>query len=409
MTGLTITICGCGNGAHACAALMSLKGHRVNVFSPLEDEISSFQNAYSENGGLTMRFGAGLLSGLDALDEGALAQIETYEDLRLEKISSNPQEVIPQASLIFVIVPAFAHKNILKSIAPHLSRDSLLVFLPSRGGLELELKSIVPEARVMAFQTLPWATRIHKFGKEILISARKNSILAAARPMDLSELFFAQLEHLLDMEIVPVKHMATLTFSNIGQIVHPGIMYSIFKKNPTERFAADKLPFFYQAIDEEGGNRLSCMSEELIKIAGVAGHINSDIETNRVLHIRDWLKTSYEGLIADESSVCRMIVTNKAYDGLRAPVRKLEDGLYTPDFGTRYITEDVPYGLLISKSIAIMGGVDTPTIDEVLSGIDRWTGLDYLGRLNVLKSIKASSRLPELYGIDTLEDLLNGG
>lgn len=406
MSNLTITICGCGNGAHACAALMSLKGHRVSLYSPLAEEIERFRAAYRENGGLTMRFGAGLLSGLEELNPQALEAVETHEGIRLDAISSDAARVIPRASIVFVITPSFAHRSILKAIRPYLAHNSLLVFLPSRSGLEFEMRALLPGARAMAFQTLPWATRISEFGKEVFISARKKSILAAALPSDLSEVFFCQMESLLEMEIVRVRHIFTLTLSNVGQIIHPGIMYSIFKKAPRARYPADALPLFYQGIDPEGGERLERMSEEIRAIAAAAADLNPDIEVDKVPRIRDWLLASYGGQIEDTTSVYRMFLTNRAYAGLRAPVRKDGEGTYIPDFSTRYIVEDIPYGLLVTKSIGMMVGIETPTIDEVLLGIDGWTGNDYMGRLDKVKSISGRSRLPEIYGFNDLRDII---
>lgn len=405
MSHLTITICGCGNGAHACAALMSLKGHKVNIYSPLEEEISRFRQGYEKNGGLTMRFGSGLLSGLEAMDPRELAKIETYEGLQLAAISSDPGAVIPQASIVFVIVPAFAHGNILMNIRPYLNRNSLLVFLPSRGGLEFQLRSLVPRVQAIAFQTLPWSTRIHSFGEEVLISARKKSIQAAAQPSHISNLFFHQMEELLDMEVLRVKHMFTLTLANVGQIIHPGIMYSNFKKDHRQRFTAENKPLFYQGLDEEGGRRLGAMSDEILEIARQVAKICPDVEPEQVPHLREWLLTSYEGQIEDTSTLQKMFVTNKAYNGLRSPMKEVEPGVFEADFSSRYTVEDVPYGLLVTKSIGLMAGVATPAIDEVLQGLDEWTGYNYLDKLANVKSISAASRLPEVYGISSLRTL----
>ena len=405
MEHLNIVICGCGNGAHACAALMGLQGHKVSIFSPLAQEIAAFKKAYAENGGLAMRFGAGLLSAGEGADLDSI-DAEISRGIRLENITSDPEEVIPQAAVIFVIVPSFAHRNILKSIRQYLNPGTLLAFLPSRGGLEFELRAFAPQATVMAFQTLPWAARIREFGKEVLISARKKSIRAAAVPADISQLVFAQMERLLEMEIVRIRHMLTLTLSNMGQVIHPGIMYSIFKGDPFRRYPADRLPLFYQGIDEEGGDRLASMSLELQDIAQKAGHLHPDVEPEMVPFIGDWLMESYPDQITDASSVYRMFVTNKAYGGLKAPVKRMEDGCYLPDFSTRYIVEDIPYGLLVSKSIGSMMGADTPVIDEVILGIDEWTGYRYMQSLQEARMLSKTTRLPEFYGIGEASDLL---
>lgn len=405
MRPFTIAICGCGNGAHACAALMKQQGHTVHIYSPLSEEISRFRAACKASGGLTMRFGPGLMSA--AYTEGASygPEVETVEHLVPDRITDNPAEAIPNAAVVFVVAPSFAHRNILKHIAPHLSTNSVMVFIPSRGGLEYEVRSLVPNASIVAFQTLPWATRVKTFGSEILISGRKKSILAASIPGDVSEVVFGQLEQLLEMQIIRLDHALTLTLANAGQVIHPGIMYSNFKDDPQRVYTADEIPLFYQGLSDEGGRRLDAMSREIIEIAYAAAAKVPGVQPEMVLTIGDWLLMSYDDSITDTSSVAAMMRSNKPYMGLKAPVRKVGENRYMADFSTRYIVEDIPYGLLVSKSLAGMLGVDTPTIDEVMAGIDSWTGNDYLGRLSSLKTLAGHARLPELYGAFTVDDV----
>ena len=49
-----------------------------------------------------------------------------------------------------------------------------------------------------------------------------------------------------------------------------------------------------------------------------------------------------------------------------------------PDFSHRYITEDVPYGLVVTRGVAELAGVPTPTIDRVVAWAQRVAGLSYL-------------------------------
>ena len=41
------------------------------------------------------------------------------------------------------------------------------------------------------------------------------------------------------------------------------------------------------------------------------------------------------------------------------------DGTFLPNFNDRYLTEDLPYGLVVLKGIALVVGVQTPTMDKV--------------------------------------------
>lgn len=409
MNGLNITICGCGNGAHACAALLSKQGHTINIYSPITNEIELFKTNYEKSNGLTLRIGVGLLAGLGKGADSDLKEShsreEIYEGIKVNKVTDKAEEVIPDASVVIIIVPSFAHRNILNGIKKYVSKNCLLVFLPSRGGIEFEANSIIPNSNIVAFQTLPWACRIKTFGSEIIVSGIKNKIQAASLPGDISQVFIYELEQLLGLKVERLKSIFTLTLANIGQIFHPGIMYGIFKDNPEATFKEEDIPLFYQSVNEEVADILSNMSEEIRSVASELSKVYDDIECDKVLHIRDWLIGAYEGIIEDTSSLHRMFCTNGAYKGIKAPTRKLDNGMYAPDFGVRYIVEDIPYGLLITRSIAGMLNVKTPVIDKVLDSIGKWTDYDYLGNLECIKEMSQKSRLPEFYGINSIEKL----
>jgi len=398
---MMITICGCGNGAHACAALLCKKGHQVNVFSPLSREVEEFKTNYELNNGLTLQIGDSLRAKPGSGFAGHDAKIK----LTLNQITDKPEAVIPDSSLIIIIVPAFAHGNILRSIKNFVSANSRIVFLPSRGGLEFEVNSIMPTANVVAFQTLPWACRIKRFGSEISVSGLKNQIQAAAMPSDMPPAFFRELEQLFDLKIERLNSILTLTLANVGQILHPGIMYGLFRRNPAITFKEADIPLFYENVDAEIAAVLSGMSDEVRAVAQALSKVNAAVECDKVLHVSDWLKVSYEGLIGDSSSLQAMFQTNGAYMGIKAPVKKLADGLFAPDFGARYIIEDIPFGLLVTRSIAEMLHVQTPVVDEVLSSIGKWIGYEYMEKLQEIKNLAAKSRLPEFYGVNTLEKL----
>lgn len=407
MSKLNVTVCGCGNGSHACAALLSKKGHNVNIYSPITKEIELFKQNYENSNGLTLKMGSGIMEGLSKDNNeyaNANNDIQVYDNLKLNIITDKAEEVIPHSSLIIVITPSFAHRNIINNIKELVTQDSVVIFLPSRSGIEYEVNNLMPGINVIAFQTLPWACRIKTFGSEIYISGVKNKIQAASMPPSMNDIFFNELEALLEMRIERLKHVTTLSLANVGQIFHPGIMYGLFKNNPYATFYEDNLPLFYQGITEETAEMLSNMSLEIKKVADELSKVNPLVESEKVLHIKDWLMDSYDGIIGDCSSVYSMITTNEAYKGIKAPVKKVGEYVYAPDFGCRYIVEDIPYGLLITKSMASMMNVNTPVIDEVISSLGKWTGYDYLGKLNDVMEFSSKSRIPQLYGTQNIND-----
>ena len=67
---------------------------------------------------------------------------------------------------------------------------------------------------------------------------------------------------------------------------------------------------------------------------------------------------TYSEEIKDTSSLARKFQTNLGYQPLKVPVKKVNAG-YQVDVATRYLTEDVPFSLLVTKGIALVVGVET--------------------------------------------------
>lgn len=390
MSSLKIAVCGCGNGAHTCAALLSRKGHAVSIYSPIEEEIGVFQKNYEENGGLD-----------------ALIVDEEVKKLPIQKVSCDPGEVITDASIIFVIVPAFAHKTMFQHIGRYMSRDALIAILPSRGLIELEIREYLPDAKVMAFQTLPWSCRKIKTGSSVNVKGIKEKIQVASRPQDLSPVFYHVMEDLLDIKIERVKSMMTLTLANIGQIFHPGIMYGIFKDNPGQTFTGEECPLFYQGVTEETADILSAISLEIRQTGERLLKDIPELELEKVLTPEEWLMASYRDVIEDNSSLKSMLNTNRAYRGIKVPAIRLGENLYQADFHCRYVTEDVPYSLLVTRTLGNMAGAATPVMDQVIRSLGQWINYPYLERYQDAEEFSSQSRLPVFYGMDKISDLLN--
>jgi ketopantoate reductase len=387
MAKLSITICGCGNGAHACAAMISSKGHDVNIYSPIQEEIDRFIEAgdYKLN---------------------AILPDKSEITTELNIITSDASEVIPDSSIIFIIVPAFAHENVLRNISKYITENSLIVTIPTRSGFEFEATNILPKCNIIGLQTLPWACRIEEFGKKVNIIGRKIEIQVGSLPATISSVLLYEIEKLLDIKFSIVKSMLTLTLGNVGQIIHPGIMYGIFGENSDIKFEENDIPLFYQSVDENIAKILKTMSNEIQDTTNKLYENNNEVvDPSEVLTIDEWILQSYGDQIQDKSSLAKMFSTNSAYQGLKVPVKKVEGDLYAPDFRTRYVLEDIPYGLLIIKSIAQIVDVKTPQIDKVINTLGNLVGENYMALLESVNRIAKISRLPMLYGIRTMKDM----
>jgi hypothetical protein len=377
-----ITVCGGGNGAQTLVAIAEGNlGCAVDVYAPFADEAGRLRTGIDAHGGLEAQ-GAIQARGLP------------------RRISADPGDVIPGSQLVVLIVPAFAHEPILRQIAPFLDERAWVGAIPARGGFDFCAVRILEEHRrddvgLFGLQTLPWACRIKEYGQVVHVLGVKRTVDAASRPADRIGAITSVLARMLGMHVGTAATLLALTLANTGQLIHPGIMYSLFVR--WDGTPLDAAPLFYQGLDEEGARVLAGLSADL---QAVRARLAAVLDLASVRPLLDWLLRAYGESIADSSSLRSAFVTNRAYAGLKAPVRQAAPDRCVPDFSARYLAEDVPFGLAVSRSIAALAEVETPTVDRVVAWAGERLGKDYLGRDASL------ARIPQNYGLTDLEQLL---
>ncbi len=380
-----ITICGGGNGAQALAPIASTNtGCQVDIYAPFGDEAERLRVNSAAHGGLETI--------------GAVAAKS-----QPRKISADPAEVIPGSDMVFLVMPAFGHEGTLHQIAPYLDANAWVGALPARGGFDYAAMSVLVEhgredVRLFGLQTLPWACRIDQYGQVVHVLGVKQVVDAATRPGGQTEEVSVLLGTMLGLSISPIPSFLALTLANTGQLIHPGIMYGLFVDWDGKPFAEEETPLFYHNLSKAGAETLAGMSDD---IQSIRSHLASPyLDLSAVHPLKMWLERSYSHSIVDPSTLQSSFLTNQAYAGIKAPVREIASGQFVPDFHARYLSEDVPFGLAISRAIAQLVGVETPTIDKVIAWAGDKLGKDYLGR------DMYEARIPQKYGLEDLEQLL---
>jgi hypothetical protein len=374
----TITICGGGNAAHTIIPIIrnNFSG-KINLFLPYGNEATHFKKLYG----------------------------------RPDKVSKLAKDVCEEADLILMPLPAFAHEPTLLQIAPFLKEEVIIGAIPARSGFEYAALKILKDnkkekVKIFGMQTLPWACRIKEYASKVDILGKKRSVGMASFPYKITSELASILTQLLDLKIEPLPNMLTVSLANVGQIIHPGIMYGLFKGKEELKYRKEEIPLFYQGVTKEISQTLKTMSDEILLLTKEIKNMDKSIDLDQVLGLKDWLIYSYKDSIVDKSTLQSCFVTNSAYKGLRAPMKKINNDYFLPDFQARYLTEDVPYGLVVTKSIAQLAKVDMPIIDEVILTISKWIGKEYIkGGYLEGKDIK-DTRIPQNYGINNLEEII---
>jgi predicted dinucleotide-binding enzyme len=331
---------------------------------------------------------------------------------RLNRISADPADVIPDADIVIVAVPAFAHVPVLTQIVPYLKETALVGCLPTRGGFEFDARRLIPGVApngsrvVFGLQTLPWSTRVARQGAVVNFGAVKARVMMASTPGERASEIASMLTALLGLEVVPTAGFLNMTLGNPGQFIHPGLMFSLFRSWAGEEYDQDGIPRFYADVTDGTGEFVQELSEEAVAVACEIEQLSGGrLDLSGVQSVHDWLRMSYPTQTADPSTVGSCFRTGPL-QVREAPMRKTARGTFVPNFDYRYLTEDVPYGLVVTRSLAQIVGVETPAIDAVVRWTQAMTESLYLANGHVRASDVRHLPVPQSCGIDNAARLL---
>jgi NAD/NADP octopine/nopaline dehydrogenase, alpha-helical domain len=388
-----LTICGGGNAGHALAVVAS-----QNFDGDIDWLVGSEEKAELLRRGVSAR---GLRS------TGAI----TASAGRLRTISADPAEVIPDADMVLIVVPAFVHAAVLDRVGPHVSDETPIGCLPTRGGYEFQATQLTPKAGgrrrgIFGLQTLPWSTRVVTPGEVVNIGAVKAEVVLAALPADDGAEIAARLSSILGIRVVATEDFLSLTLGNPGQFIHPGLMHGHYRFWSGEEFEEDRIPMFYAEATDEMGEVVERLSRDAIAVAREIEGQSGNTLSLKVTSVHEWQKSTYAHVTDDLSSVATCFRTGPI-QARKAPVTEVRPGRYVPDFNYRYLTEDVPFGLVATRAIAELADVATPTIDEVISWAQSAMQKSYLVNGKLAGPDASDLPIPQNHGVSSLPDLLD--
>jgi predicted dinucleotide-binding enzyme len=391
----SVTICGGGNAAHALAVVAS-----QNFGGVIDWLVSAGEKAEL------------LRQGLASGGVRSTGVITASAD-RVRTISADPAEVIPNADVVIIAVPAFAHSAVVRRIKPYVSETTAIGCMPTRGGFEFEATQLAAvragvRPTVFGLQTLPWSTRVTTVGRGVHIGAVKAEVVVAALPASHAPTIAARLSEILGTRVVATGSFLGLTIGNPGQIIHPGLMYSHFRSWRGEEYDEDRVPRLYAEAADEMGVLVERLSDDAIATArALEAQSRGAFELHAAVRpIHEWLRTAYGHVTGDTSSVATCFRTGPI-QARRAPMIEIRPGKFVPDFQYRYLSEDVPFGLVATRALAEIAAVETPTIDEVIAWAQSVLHRAYLVGDELRGPDAKDVPIPQNYGLSTVSDLID--
>ena len=388
-----VAICGSGNAGHALAVALSQNFEGVVSWLIGSEEKADLLRRRTSAPGLQS---TGVIKGRAD---------------RLRTISSDPAEVIPDADIVMVAVPAFAHAAVLNRIKPYVGATTTVGCLPTRGGFEFEASRLISDdgfggrPTLFGLQTLPWSTRVVSLGETVNFGAVKAKVVMAVLPAADGRELAGQLSKLLGTTVVSTDGFVNLTLGNPGQYIHPGLMYGHFRSWNGEEYTEDTIPMFYAEATDEMGQIVEQLSFDAKAVAQrIEEESQGAFDLSDVVPVHEWLQTSYSRVTGDVTTVATCLRTGPI-QARKAPAREVSPGRFVPEFGYRYLREDIPFGLVVTRAFAQIANVPTPMIDEVITWAQSKLQKVYLvdGRLEGPDA--RDLPIPQNYRISTLPDL----
>jgi opine dehydrogenase len=323
----TIAVLGGGHGGHTMAADLTMKGFEVRLCEAPE---------FVDNIKVT-------------LENQAITLIDANGKRHVVKpklVTTDFKEALDGTGYIMIVVPAVGSKLFFKSIMPYLEDGQTIIkwsanFSALMFANMLKQEGIQKDITLAETHTLPWGCRLVKPGTaQIMVWAVK--LLLSTLPTQNLNPVLKDVETMYP--VVPGENVLSTTLNNLNPVVHP--VGTIMNAGSIDAKGKD----FYLYRDGTTQSILKgirAVFEEVSRIAAALGIMMLDYPEKDFMKKSTIMSTYFEAPNEIE----------KATDQISGP----------SSFESRYILEDLPFGLVPMTQLARQCGIETPTMDGIIA------------------------------------------
>jgi opine dehydrogenase len=333
----SLTILGGGNTAFAAAAHFTLRGFEVNLC-----EIPSF---------------AWTLAPVQESRTIHLAGVAGQGAAQIARVTTDVARALGENELVLLIVPAYAHEPFARACAPHLRRGQIVVLMPGTLG-SLEFARILSESgrpvrglglALAETDTAPYVCRkltpdsahiwgvVSGLGLGVFPAAETGRVVEA-----LAGLFTADGKNGSPTALKPCPNVLACGFSAMNPVVHPA---GVLMNAGRIEYSHGDFYFYEEGVTPAVCEVIDALDAERRAIGKALG-----------LELQPVAEAFHVAGFGPRGDLWAAINGSRMLTQLRAP-----GGIQT-----RWLTEDVPYGLAAWARLADQLGVDTPVIDALV-------------------------------------------
>ncbi len=333
-----VAVLGGGNGGHAVAANLALNGYKVNFF-----ELPQFADSFEK-----------VLRTREIRIEG----ISIDGVAKLNLATTDIGQALKDAEVIFVITPAFGHKAMAEACAPFVQDGQVVVLMPGSGG-SLEFAKIFKQKRVRREVilaescTLPYGARLKGPG-HVVVFIHAVILPTGVFPAIKTDKVISKLKQYYPA-ILPAKDVLEAAINNPNPIVHP--VATLLSATRIEH-SKGEFYLYAEGMTPSVARAFESLNEERLALCEALGY--------KLYH---WDNLDFKHYnLGETEEECRYRILNTSMDAAFG-----KDGIYAgmkmkgPEhLRDRYITEDVPYGMVLVSTLGDLLGIPTPTHDAVI-------------------------------------------
>lgn len=352
-----VAILGAGNGGCAFSGHLALKGFEVGLYE--DPKFKKNIEEVKDRGGVE-------LSG----------KIEGFG--KFSNATTDIKDAMQGADVVMVVVPAFAQPILMERALPYLEDGQIVVFNPDNFASlvfreMLRKKGLRKDIRIAGTASLLYACRRTAPAKVGIWYVKDSMPVAALPGRDTDDVAKSLTE--MFSEFSPARNVLEVSIGNINNVLHCAT--AVLNTGRIEDSKGDFM-FYWEGMTESVCRVMEKVDEEKIQVAAKLGF--------KVISTHDYLRQYYRSEKAGQD-LHDFVTHSRAHGGRGADAPK--------DLQYRYVSEDVPNGLVPISLFGKLVNVPTPTIDSVVSLSSTMNEVDYLKEGRTIEEMGLSGKSPK--------------
>lgn len=331
-----VAVLGAGHGGCASAAILSLKGYEVRLYSRSEERLLPLRQ------GITVR--------------------DTYEGRAIPSlITTCIEDAVRGADLVMLVVPSIAHAGYAKALGPLLHRDQVVYLNPGHTGGGLHFRKELaraggPPVRLCESTSLTFICRME--GPDTVGVYRETRNLRFAALPSSGTLELLGLLRPLFPNLTPAANVLETGFMNINAVIHPP---GVLMNTGWTEFTGGDFLFYKESITPSVARVIEAVDRERLALCSRFG-----LQTPEFI---DYFADA--GLTTEEARRSRSVYLAMQNSGPNKTIKA------PPSLDHRYVHEDIGYGLVPMTELGKATGLRTTAMDTLISLASIALGRDY--------------------------------